>query len=213
MDALADLRQEYSLDGLTEADLEAEPLDMLRRWVDEAVAAEVDEPNAMVLSTVDATGRPSSRTVLLKGLDEGLLFYTNYSSRKGEELAGQPRCALLFLWLPMQRQVRVEGVASRLTEQESFAYFTSRPRTSQLGAWSSPQSRVVDGRERLDERYAEMAARFGEGEIPLPPFWGGYRVVPDRVEFWQGRKGRMHDRLRYRHAPMTDGWVVERLAP
>ncbi len=213
MDDLAALRREYAGHGLSSADLTQEPVQLLRRWVADATAAGLHEPNAMVLSTADAHGRPSSRTVLLKGLDErGLVFYTNYSSRKAEDLAARPRCALLFPWHPLQRQVRVEGTAARLTEEESGAYFASRPRPAQLGAWASPQSQVVADRGALDQRYAEVAERFADGDVPLPPFWGGYRVAPESVEFWQGREGRMHDRLRYRPGPGR-GWVVERLAP
>jgi pyridoxamine 5'-phosphate oxidase len=212
-DRLAALREEYTLGGLTESDLEPDPLAMLRRWLDEASEAGVREPTAMVLATVSAQGRPSSRTVLCKGIDTGLVFFTNYSSRKGEELAGQSWCAALFPWYSLQRQVRVEGRAERLSEDASAAYFASRPRPSQLGAWASPQSRVVEDRAALDRRYAEVEQRFGDGPVPLPPFWGGYRVVPESVELWQGRSHRMHDRLRYTAAPMRDGWHVERLAP
>ena len=209
---LRELREEYTLGGLAEGDLEADPLVMVRGWLDDAVAADLRDPTAMVLSTVSAEGRPSSRTVLLKGLDRGLVFYTNYASRKGEDLAGQPRCALLFPWYSLQRQVRVEGRAERVSEEESAAYFASRPRASQLGAWASPQSRVVADRAALDRKYAEVADRFG-GDVPLPPFWGGYRVLPETVELWQGRVNRMHDRLRYTLVPTRGDWQVERLAP
>ncbi len=212
MDELAALRREYAGAGLVETDLAADPVEMLRRWVADATAAGLHEPNAMVLSTTGADGRPSSRMVLLKGLDErGLVFYTNYASAKAEELEAQPWCALLFPWHPLQRQVRVDGLASRVSEEESAAYFAKRPRLAQLGAWASPQSQVVGGRETLESRYADVVERFGDGEVPLPPFWGGYRVAPETVELWQGREGRMHDRLRYRATP--GGWVVERLAP
>lgn len=211
---LASLREDYTRAGLAEADVDPDPLAMLRRWVDDAVRAGVREPTAMVLATVDATGRPSSRTVLLKGLDErGAVFYTNYASRKAEALAGQPQCALHFGWYDLERQVRVEGRAERLRDEESDAYFASRPRGSQLGAWASPQSKVVPDRARLEERYAEEEARFAGSAVPRPPWWGGYRVVPDRVELWQGRPSRMHDRLRYVWSPTRRGWAVERLAP
>jgi pyridoxamine 5'-phosphate oxidase len=212
-DRLAALREEYTLGGLAESDLEPDPLAMVRRWLGEASDAGVREPTAMVLATVSAQGRPSSRTVLCKGIDTGFVFFSNYSSRKGEELAGEPWCALLFPWYSLQRQVRVEGRAERLSQEASAAYFDSRPRASQLGAWASPQSRVVADRAALDQKYAEVEQRFGDGEVPLPPFWGGYRVVPERVELWQGRSHRMHDRLRYTAAPMAGGWHVERLAP
>lgn len=209
---LSQLRQEYAAGGLSEADLEAEPVAMFRRWLRDAVAAGLHEPNAMVVSTV-VDGRPSSREVLLKGLDErGFVFFTNYASRKGQELAANPACALLFPWHDLERQVRVQGTASRLDEAENAAYFATRPRASQLGAWASPQSQVVTSRAELDRRYDEVAARFPESdEVPLPPHWGGFRVLPDSVELWQGRRSRMHDRLHYRRDGA--GWVVERLAP
>ena len=213
---LAALREEYTRGGLDETDLEPDPFTMLHRWVDDAIAAALYDPTAMVLSTVAATGVPSSRMVLLKGLDDdGLVFYTNYSSRKGEELAGQGACAALFPWHPLQRQVRVEGHTTRLSDEENDAYFAHRPRESQLGAWASPQSRAVESREDLDRRYAEVSARFQDGAVPRPPYWGGFRIAVDTVEFWQGRRGRMHDRLRYRRVPTRPDrpWLVERLAP
>ena len=211
---LAALREEYTWGGLAESELDPEPTVMLRRWVDDAVAAGLHEPTAMVLSTVDATGRVASRTVLLKGLDDrGPVFYTNYASRKGEELAGQAQCALHFGWHALERQVRLEGRAERLGESESDAYFRSRPRGSQLGAWASPQSKVVESRASLDQRYAEVEARFAGQDVPRPPYWGGVRVVPDRVELWQGRPSRMHDRLRYTWSPTRSAWGVDRLAP
>ena len=213
---LASLREEYTLGGLDETDLHPDPIAMLQRWLDEAIRSGLYDPTAMVVSTVAATGRPSSRMVLLKGLThEGLVFFTNYSSRKGEELAGQDGCAVVFPWHPLQRQVRVEGVARRLTDEENDAYFASRPRESQLGAWASPQSKVVGSRAQLDARYAEAAARFGDGPVGRPPYWGGFRIVPDTFEFWQGRQGRLHDRFRYRFSPTTRErpWHVQRLAP
>jgi pyridoxamine 5'-phosphate oxidase len=213
---LAELREEYTLGGLDESDLDPDPVAMLRRWLDDAIGSSLYDPTAMVVSTVSATGRPSSRMVLLKGLSAtGLVFYTNYSSRKGEELAGQDACSLVFPWHPLQRQVRAEGKAARLTDAENDAYFAGRPRESQLGAWASPQSKVVASRGQLDLRYAEVAARFAGQPVPRPPYWGGFRVVPDTFEFWQGRRGRMHDRFRYRQSPTTPErpWHVERLAP
>lgn len=213
---LAALREEYSLGGLNESDLTAEPAEMLRRWLEDAVTAGLHDPNAMAVATVSATGRPSSRIVLLKGLSPaGLVFYTSYSSRKGEELAGQPVCAAVFPWHALQRQARVEGAVSRLEEAESDAYFASRPRASQLSAWASPQSRVVDSREQLDTRYAEVAAQFRGGPVPRPPYWGGLLIAPDTYEFWQGRQGRLHDRFRYtlvRSRPHQP-WLVQRLGP
>jgi pyridoxamine 5'-phosphate oxidase len=212
--SLAALREEYTLGGLDEADLAPDPVEQLRGWLEEAIKAGLYDPTAMVLSTVSATGRPSSRIVLCKGLSaEGIHFYTNYSSRKGEELAGQQHCAVVFPWHPLQRQVRIEGVAHRLGDAENDAYFASRPRESQLGAWASPQSRTVESRETLDRRYAEAVARFGEGPVARPPYWGGYRIEPDTFEFWQGRQGRLHDRFRYRWAAAQRRWAVERLAP
>ena len=214
---LGRLRREYGDRGLDVPDLEPDPISMFRRWLDDTVQAEVHEPNAMVVATVSADGRPSARLVLLKGLDErGFVFYTNQSSRKGEDIAANPAVSLLFPWHDLQRQVRVEGVASRVSAEESEAYFASRPRQSQLGAWASPQSEVVPSRAALDERYGGVLARFADADaVPLPPFWGGFRVAPDLVEFWQGRKGRMHDRLAYRRTGPAPGggWAVERLAP
>lgn len=210
----AGLRREYVAGGLAEDDLASEPVAMIRRWLHDATVAGLHEPNAMVLATAGADGRPSSRMVLLKGLDErGLVFFTNYASRKARELDANPDCALLFPWHPLERQVRVEGTATRLGDAENAAYFASRPRAAQIGAWASPQSQVVGSRAELDQRYAEAELRFGEGEVPLPPAWGGYRVTPTSVELWQGRRGRMHDRLRYRGRDDGVGWTLERLAP
>jgi pyridoxamine 5'-phosphate oxidase len=210
---LARLRREYGDHGLDVADLEDDPVAMFRRWLADTVAAGVHEPNAMVVSTVSAEGRPSSRLVLLKGLDErGFVFYTNYQSRKAAEIGSNPAVSLLFPWHDLQRQVRVDGTASRVSLEESEAYFAERPRDSQLGAWASPQSQVVASRSALDERYGGVLSEFaGLDEVPLPPFWGGFLVEPEAVEFWQGRPGRMHDRLVYRRE--GDAWTVHRLAP
>lgn len=216
---LAALRREYALGGLHETDLPPEPITMFRRWMHDAVTAHLHEPNAMVVGTASRDGVPSVRMVLLKGLDErGFVFYTNYESRKGVELAANPACALLFPWHDLERQVRVEGLAERLTDAENAAYFGTRPRASQLGAWASPQSQVVPDRATLDQRYDEMGARFRDTDVPVPPHWGGFRVAPHAVEFWQGRSGRMHDRLRFHRAGGLSadgpaGWAVERLAP
>jgi pyridoxamine 5'-phosphate oxidase len=210
-ETLAALRREYGEAGLDVPDLEAEPVAMFRRWLQDTIDAGVHEPNAMVVSTVSPHGRPSSRMVLLKAVDEGFVFYTNYDSRKGRDLETTPAAALLFPWHDLQRQVRVEGTVERVTQQESEAYFASRPRDSQLGAWASPQSEEVSGREQLDAFYADAEQRFAGEDVPLPPTWGGYRVRPELVEFWQGRKGRMHDRLVYRRT--GEGWGVARLAP
>ncbi|WP_244931454.1 pyridoxamine 5'-phosphate oxidase [Nocardioides sp. W7] len=206
------LRQEYAAAGLAEGDLAADPVTMFRRWFDEVQAAGLHEPNAMVVATVGADLAPSSRMVLLKGLDEdGFVFFTNTRSRKGEDLAGNPRCALLFPWHPLERQVRVDGVAAPLSAAAVADYFAVRPRGSQLGAWASRQSRVVAGREELAASYDEVEARYDGRDVPVPEEWGGYVVRPDAVEFWQGRPGRMHDRLVYRRA--AAGWRTERLAP
>jgi len=212
-ETLAALRREYGDHGLDVPDLAADPTEMFRRWFDDTVAAGVHEPNAMVVTTVSAVGRPTARMVLLKGVDErGFVFYTNYESRKGHDLEANPAVSLLFPWHDLQRQVRVEGIATRVSQEESEAYFSSRPRGSQLGAWASPQSREVSSRAELDEHYAGVEQRFAEAdEVPLPPEWGGYLVRPEAVEFWQGRKGRMHDRLVYRREESR--WTVVRLAP
>ncbi len=213
---LGRLRREYGDRGLDVPDLEPDPIAMFRRWLDDTVQAGVHEPNAMVVATVSPDGRPSARLVLLKGLDErGFVFYTNLSSRKGEDIAANPAVSLLFPWHDLQRQVRVEGTASPVPVAESEAYFASRPRGSQLGAWASPQSQVVPSRSALDERYGGVLARFADADaVPLPPFWGGFRVAPEMVEFWQGRKGRLHDRLVYRRGDGPQAaWTVQRLAP
>jgi pyridoxamine 5'-phosphate oxidase len=187
--------------------------EQFRRWFTEAADA-LTEPNAMVLATVDSAGRPSARTVLLKGYDEaGLVFYTNATSRKGRELAGNPLASVVFPWIPLQRQVRVTGSAFPISRAETAAYFATRPYGSQLGAWASHQSSVLPSRTVLEERYEELARRW-PSEVPVPDFWGGYRLTPDEVEFWQGRPDRLHDRLQFRRIdPQADSWVLERLAP
>lgn len=214
---LAELRREYAAGGLDTPDLEPDPIGMFRRWLHDAVRAGLYEPNAVVLATASPDGAPSARTVLLKGLDErGFVFYTNYASRKARELATDPQCALLFPWHPLERQVRVEGTAERLSDEENDAYFATRPRASQIGAWASPQSEVVPDRATLDRRYDEVRRRFADADVPRPEGWGGFRVRPVSVEFWQGRLSRMHDRMRYRLGASGDGaagWVTERLAP
>lgn len=197
---------------MDEAQVDADPIVQFGRWFANAEAADLIEPTAMTLATVGAGGRPSARMVLLKGFDErGFVFYTNYESRKAGELDGNPAAALVFWWGALQRQVRVEGAVERVHREESEAYFRSRPLGSRLGAWASAQSQVIAGRAELEERLEELTARYGDGDVPLPPFWGGYRVRPEVVEFWQGRPNRLHDRLRYRRTP--GGWEIDRLSP
>jgi pyridoxamine 5'-phosphate oxidase len=208
---LAALRREYTSAGLDAADLAPTWHAQLGRWLADAVAAELTEPNAVVLSTADVSGRPSSRTVLLKGYDErGLTVFTNYTSRKGRELTANPVASMVLPWVDLQRQVIACGGVTRTSAEESSAYFRSRPPGAQLSAWASHQSAVVPSREALVQRRGELAERFGD-DIPVPDFWGGYRLEPETVEFWQGRPDRFHDRLVYRRD--GDGWVVERLSP
>lgn len=195
---------------LHESELAARPIEQFRRWFDEATRAGVEMPEAMGLSTV-SDGRPSSRMVLLKGVDTGFLFYTNYNSRKSMELAEDLRAALLFHWIELERQVRIEGLVERVSAAESDAYFATRPRGSQIGAWASPQSQLIESRDELELAARKITERFEGAEIPRPPFWGGFRLMPDSVEFWQGRQDRLHDRLRYRKEGAR--WIIERLAP
>ncbi len=209
---VADLREEYGGAGLNESDLDANPVEQFRRWFDEALTANLHEPNAMTLATSTPDGQPSARIVLLKGYDErGFVFYTNREGRKARELTQNSRCALLFYWGEMGRQVRIEGAAARVPEEEADAYFATRPRGSRLGAWASAQSREVGDRRALEDRLRELELEYEGREIPRPPFWGGYRVEPTLFEFWQGRENRLHDRLVYRRA--GDGWEVSRLQP
>ena len=211
MDA-ASLRKEYTRAGLDRADMKPDPLLQFHQWFEETLAADLHEPNAMIVATATPDGRPSARTVLLKGYDErGFVFYTNYEGRKAGELDANPACALLFYWGELERQVRIEGRATRLSNSESDAYFASRPRGSRLGAWASEQSRPVEDRSVLEERVRELEARYEGREIPRPPFWGGYRVEPEVFEFWQGRENRLHDRISYRRDGGT--WRLERLQP
>ncbi len=211
VDSLAAAREEYTRGGLSEADLLADPFAMFARWYDEAAAAGIHEPNAMVVATASAAGQPSARLVLLKGVSAaGFAFFTNLDSRKGDDLAANRRCSLLFPWHPLERQVRVEGTATPLPRADVDAYFATRPRGSQLGAWASHQSSVVSGRAELEAAYDAAAERFPDA-VPTPDFWGGYAVAPETVEFWQGRPGRMHDRLVY--ALAGDAWATYRLAP
>lgn len=208
---VAALRREYTRQGLRRADLDPDPIAQFRQWFGEATSAELVEPNAMVLGTTDGK-RPSSRTVLLKAYDErGFVFFTNYDSRKAQEIAANPNASLLFPWYPLERQVGILGRAERISAAESLAYFTSRPHGSRLGAWVSQQSTVINSRQFLEMKWDEMKRKFADGEIPLPSFWGGIRVIPTEIEFWQGRENRLHDRFRYTRS--GDAWTVERLAP
>jgi len=197
---------------MDERDLDPDPIRAFATWFGEAVAARIAQPEAMALATSTPDGRPTLRMVLLKGHDErGFRFFTNHESRKGHELAANPHAALVLYWQPLNRQVRIEGTAERTTAAESEAYFASRAPGSQVAAWASPQSQPITGREQLDARYEEVEARFPAGDVPLPPFWGGYRVIPEAIEFWQGRENRFHDRVRYERT--AHSWTRTRLAP
>ncbi len=210
--SIADMRKEYTQRGLDTRDVAADPIAQFQIWFEQATGANLPEPNAMTLATATPDGKPSARVVLLKGVDEnGFVFYSNYSSRKGNELAGNPRAALVFFWPELERQVRVEGYVEQISTEESDRYFHSRPAGSQLGALASPQSQVIASRNVLEQRLRELDAQYLNKSIPRPTHWGGYRIVASAVEFWQGRPNRLHDRVRYTY---RDGeWVVERLAP
>jgi pyridoxamine 5'-phosphate oxidase len=213
MSHLADLHKDYHLAGLSEKDLAHDPFRQFDLWFQEAEAARLPEPNAMVLATAARDGRPGARTVLLKGLDgRGFVFYTNYESRKGRELDGNPRATLLFPWYTLERQVIVEGPIARIPREEAEAYFHSRLRTNQLATWASAQSTLIASRAVLEQAMKAVETKYAGREVPLPPFWGGYRLAPESVEFWQGRRSRLHDRLRYRRDP-SGGWIIERLSP
>ena len=208
---IADLRQEYMRAGLSEADAHADPFAQFERWFKDALAAQLPLANAMTLATVTPEGGPDARVLLLKGVEGGsFVFYTNYESRKGRELAQNPHAALTFLWKELERQVRIEGRVEKVAADESRAYYETRPLGARIGAWASPQSEVIENRAWLEKRWAELSTQHGEAP-PLPPHWGGYRVMPEALEFWQGRRSRLHDRITYRRD--GNGWKLARLAP
>lgn len=210
---VANLRRNYTRAGLNESETDPNPLIQFQTWFDQALNADLPEPNAMTLATADSQGTPSARIVLLKGLDDtGFVFYTNYKSEKAQQLAENPAAALVFWWVELERQVRIEGSVEKVSQAESEEYFASRPIGSQLGAWASPQSRVIESRRVLEEKSWELEQKYYNKTIPKPPHWGGYRLIPTEIEFWQGRPNRLHDRLHYRQ--QSDGsWLRERLAP
>lgn len=210
---LSDFRKEYSAKGLRRDDLDADPVRQFAKWFQQATELGVHEPNAMTLATVDPSGRPFQRTVLLKVFDaSGFVFFTNYSSRKARHLEENPQACALFPWITLERQVIVQGRAEKISTVESLKYFSSRPRESQIGAWVSNQSEVITSRKVLLQKLDEIRRKFSQGEIPLPSFWGGYRIVPESIEFWQGGPARLHDRFLYRR-DAADAWNIERLAP
>jgi pyridoxamine 5'-phosphate oxidase len=210
---LEDMRRNYAARSLDLADLDSDPFVQFDHWMRVAIETEILEPNAMSLATASASGRPNLRTVLLKGFDQrGLIFYTNYESSKSRDITENPRVALSFTWLPLERQIIITGSAQKITAAESLKYFLSRPRDSQIGAWASRQSEVISTRSVLETKFAEMKAKFLQGDVPLPDHWGGYRVAPESFEFWQGRPNRIHDRFRYQQQS-EGGWKIERLMP
>ena len=210
---IADLRQEYTQMGLSYEDLDPDPFQQFEHWFQQACSANLPDPNAMSLATASSSGAPSLRTVLLKYFDrEGLVFFTNYESRKAAQITENPQVALLFLWISLERQVIIEGTAAKISLAESLKYFATRPRGNQIGAWCSHQSSVISSRKLLEMKFEEIKQRFQHGEVPIPDFWGGYRVVPHRFEFWQGRTNRLHDRFLYRRQADCS-WEIQRLAP
>lgn len=210
--SIADLRRDYSLTALDESDVDPDPFRQFKIWLEQAIAAQLPEPNAMTLATLSSEGIPSARIVLLKDLDsQGFVFYTNYKSRKGQELEENPVAALVFWWADLERQVRIEGTIVQVSAQESDQYFQSRPSGSKLGAWASPQSQVIS-RQTLENRLKALQEQYADREVPRPPHWGGYRVVPKAIEFWQGRPNRLHDRILYQRLA-DQNWKIMRLAP
>lgn len=209
---LADIRQEYSREGLSKEKVSTDPFSQFETWINEALSAEVNEPTAMTLSTVDAECRPSSRVVLLKGFDaNGFVFYTNYNSRKGRQLVDNPFAAINFFWPELERQINISGRTSKVSPEESDEYFDSRPLTSRVGAWASDQSEKIDSRTVIMKKAAKLLIKYAIGHVPRPPHWGGFRLVPDRIEFWQGRPSRLHDRICFERN--GDAWEISRLSP
>ncbi len=210
---IADIRRDYKLQSLQEKDVAEQPIAQFDRWWKDAMESEIDEVNAMTLATADATGAPSARIVLLKGFDErGFVFFTNYNSKKGQDIAANPRVSLVFFWKELERQVNIRGSIEKVSDAESDAYFQSRPAGSRIGAWCSPQSTVIADRQILEDNITKYQTQFGDGPIPKPDHWGGYLVQPSSVEFWQGRSSRLHDRIKYSKKP-AGAWIIERLAP
>lgn len=211
--SVADLRKDYQIQGLSETDVDPNPFKQFQVWFDQALAAQLPEPNAMTIATVTKSGKPRARIVLLKGFDErGFVFYTNYHSHKGQELADNPQAAIAFWWAELERQVRIEGRVLKVSDQESDEYFHSRPFNSRLGAWASEQSQVIENRQVLEQRWQELKTKYENQDIPRPPHWGGFRVIPTEIEFWQGRPSRLHDRLLYTLKD-DDRWQIDRLSP
>ena len=209
---ITSFRKEYTKFGLNREDLHDDPFTQFNQWFEQAQSAQVEEPNAMSIATVNEKGEPSVRTVLLKIFDEkGFVFFTNYNSAKAQDIEQNNSVALLFAWLDLERQIRISGKVEKISQAESFAYFTSRPKGSQLGAWISPQSKIIESRDFLKQKLAEMKSKFSSGKIPLPSAWGGYRVIPEKFEFWQGRSSRLHDRFVYQKE--GENWNIHRLAP